>query len=100
MDIERTKICGGGAKSPIWKQMVADVLRMPVESIATEEGPGLGAALLAAVGCGEYQSVEEIADAMVQVTSVAEPDAKAADRYDAAYARFQKIYPALKPVLG
>ncbi|MCI8526467.1 MAG: xylulokinase [Oscillospiraceae bacterium] len=100
VDIQRTKICGGGAKSPIWKQMVADVLRMPVESIATEEGPGLGAAMLAAVGCGEYQSVEEIADAMVQVTSVAEPDAKAADRYDAAYARFQKIYPALKPVLG
>ncbi len=97
--IPRTRICGGGAKSPIWRQMVADILRMPVESIATEEGPGLGAAMLAAVGCGAYASVEEIAKAMVHVTAVTEPNLQAADRYNEAYARFGKIYQAMKAVL-
>ena len=99
VNIPRTRICGGGAKSPIWRQMVADILRMPVESIATEEGPGLGAAMLAAVGCGAYASVEEIAAAMVHVTAVTEPNLQAADRYDEAYARFGKIYQAMKAVL-
>ena len=98
VEIQKTKICGGGAKSPVWKQMVADILRMPVESIATEEGPGLGAAMLAAVGCGEYASVEEIAAAMIRVTSVVEPNLAAADKYDAAYARFRRLYPALKGI--
>ena len=98
VDIQKTKICGGGAKSPIWKQMVADIMRMPVESIATEEGPGLGAAMLAAVGCGEYASVEEIAAKMVHVTSVVEPNLAAADKYDEAYARFRRLYPALKNI--
>ena len=98
--IPRTRICGGGAKSPVWRQIVADVLRMPVESIATEEGPGLGAAMLAAVGCGAYASVEEIADAMVRVTGVVEPNLQAADRYDEAYARFRRLYPAIREVLG
>ena len=93
-------LAGGGAKSPVWRQIVADVLRMPVESIATEEGPGLGAAMLAAVGCGAYASVEEIADAMVRVTGVVEPNLQAADRYDEAYARFRRLYPAIREVLG
>ena len=62
--IERTKICGGGAKSPLWKKIAANVpaLRLPIES---EEGPGYGGAILAAVGCGEFASVEEAADKLV-----------------------------------
>lgn len=98
--IEKTRICGGGAKSPAWKQIVADVMRMPVESIATEEGPGLGAAMLAAVGCGEYGSVQQIADAMVRVTSVVEPNPQAADLYDGAYEKFRRVYPALRTLEG
>lgn len=98
--IERTKICGGGAKSPIWRQIIADVLRLPVDSIATEEGPGLGAAMLAAVGCGVYKSVAEIAEEMVQVTGTVEPNPEASARYDEGYAKFKRLYPALKTVLS
>ena len=100
LTVPRTRICGGGAKSPAWRQITADILRMPVESIAVEEGPGLGAAMLAAVACGEYADAAEAADAIVRVSSVTEPDMAAADRYDAAYARFRRLYPAVRSVLA
>ena len=59
--IEKTMICGGGAKSPLWKRLVANILNVEVEVPVSEEGPGFGAAILAAVGCGEYESVENAA---------------------------------------
>ena len=65
--IERTKICGGGAKSPLWKKIMANVLGIKVDMIESEEGPGYGGAILAAVGCGEFASVEEAADKLVKV---------------------------------
>ena len=99
IEIPKTRICGGGAKSAVWKQIVADVLRMPVESIATEEGPGLGAAMLAAVGCGEYADVNQVVDAIIQVVEVVEPNPTAANRYDEAYAKFRLAYPAIKTIL-
>ena len=52
---EKTRICGGGAKSPLWRKIMANVLNIPVEQIESEEGPGLGGAILAAVGCGALQ---------------------------------------------
>ena len=58
---ERTKICGGGAKSPLWRKIIANVMNMKVDLIESEEGPGYGAAILAAVGCGVFGSVEEAA---------------------------------------
>ena len=58
---ERTKICGGGAKSPLWRKIIANVMNMKVDLIESEEGPGYGAAILAAVGCGVFDSVEEAA---------------------------------------
>ena len=61
VSIERTKICGGGAKSPLWKKIIANVMDMKVDVIESEEGPALGGAMLAAVGCGEYPDVETIA---------------------------------------
>lgn len=53
--IDSSKICGGGAKSPLWKKMIASVLNLKLEIVENEEGPGFGAAILAAVGCGEYR---------------------------------------------
>lgn len=50
--IERSKICGGGAKSPLWKKILAAVLNLKLDLIESEEGPGYGGAILAAVGCG------------------------------------------------
>lgn len=91
-----TKLCGGGAKSPLWRKLVANILNLPVEIVAAEEGPGLGAAMLAAVGCGEYESVEEAAKAIVRVTDVVYPDPALAAKYQAQYERFRKLYPAVR----
>ena len=96
--ISRTKICGGGAKSPLWCKMIANILNLKVDKIESEEGPALGAAMLAAVGCGVYGSVEEIAEKMVKVVDTIEPDPAIAAKYDEKYAQFKQIYPALKPV--
>lgn len=96
--ITRTKICGGGAKSPLWCKMIANILNLKVDKIESEEGPALGAAMLAAVGCGVYGSVEEIAEKMVKVEDTIEPDPSIAAKYDEKYAQFKQIYPALKPV--
>ena len=96
--ITRTKICGGGAKSPLWCKMIANILNLKVDKIESEEGPALGAAMLAAVGCGVYGSVEEIAEKMVKVVDTIEPDPSIAAKYDEKYAQFNQIYPALKPV--
>lgn len=93
-----TRICGGGAKSPLWKKMIANILNLKVEVIESEEGPALGGAMLAAVACGEYKSVEEIAAKLVKVVSVVEPDPALAAKYDKRYQCFRQIYPACKPV--
>ena len=96
--ITRTKICGGGAKSPLWKHIIANVLRVKVDVIESEEGPALGGAMLAAVACGAYRSVEEIAEAIVKVVDTVEPDEELAELYEERYRKFKCIYPALKPV--
>ena len=92
--IERTKICGGGAKSPLWKKIIANVMNLKVDVIESEEGPGYGGAMLAAVGCGEYDSVQEAANQLVKVVDTVEPDAKLVAKYQ----QFREIYPALKGV--
>ena len=94
--IDKTKICGGGAKSPLWKKIMANVLGITVEVIESEEGPGYGGAILAAVGCGEYASVEEAADKLVKVVGTVEPDAELTKKYEEKYQKFRKIYPTVK----
>ena len=96
--IERTKICGGGAKSPLWKKIIANVMNLKVDVIESEEGPGYGGAILAAVGCGEYKSVQEAADQLVRVVDTVEPDAELVAKYEEKYQQFREIYPALKEV--
>ena len=94
--IERTKICGGGAKSPLWRQMVADILNIKVDIPESEEGPAMGGAMLAAVACGEYASVEEAAAKIVRVVDTVEPNPETAARYEEQYRKFRQIYPAVK----
>ena len=94
--IEKTKICGGGAKSPLWKKIMANVLGITVEVIESEEGPGYGGAILAAVGCGEYASVEEAADKLVKVVGKVEPEKELTAKYEERYQKFKKIYPTVK----
>lgn len=94
--IGRTKICGGGAKSPLWKKIIANVLNVKVDVLETEEGPSLGGAMLAAVACGEYANVEEAAAKIVKVVGTVEPKEELAEKYDARYRQFKNIYPACR----
>ncbi len=94
--IEKTKICGGGAKSPLWKKIMANVLGIPVEVIESEEGPGYGGAVLAAVGCGVYASVEEAATKLVKVVGTEVPDPALVAKYEERYNKFKKLYPTVK----
>ena len=98
IQMERTKICGGGAKSPLWRKMIANILNIKVSVPVTEEGPALGAAMLAAVGTGAYKNVEEAASHIVKIKETIEPDKEIAARYEKKYQQFKKIYPALKSV--
>lgn len=98
INITETKICGGGAKSPLWRKIMANVLNINVNIIESEEGPGLGGAMLAAVACGEYASVQEAADKIVKVVGTEKPDPALAARYDERYAIFKEIYPTVKPL--
>ena len=98
IDIQRSKLCGGGAKSPLWRSIIANVLNITLDIPQTEEGPGYGGAMLAMVACGEYASVEKCAEALVTVQKSVAPDPAIAARYQERYNVFKEIYPALKPV--
>lgn len=94
--IERSKICGGGAKSPLWKKIFANVLNIKIDMIESEEGPGYGGAMLAAVACGEFDSVEDAASKLVKVVDTIEPDSELAAKYEKQYQKFVQIYPTVK----
>ena len=98
--IERTKICGGGAKSPLWKKMIANILNIKVDVIESEEGPALGGAMLAAVANGEFASVEDAAAKIVKVNDTVEPEPELAAKYEEKYQKFAKIYPTVKDLFG
>ena len=89
-------LCGGGAKSPLWRRILANVLNMPLTIPASEQGPGMGGAMLAMVACGAYGSVAEACAKLVTVSETVAPDPEIAARYEARYQQFRLIYPALK----
>ena len=94
--IDRSRLCGGGARSPLWRKMLANVLNIPLELPVTEQGPGYGGAMLAMVGCGQFDSVQAASDALIRVKETVEPDPEIAARYEEKYQRFKAIYPSLK----
>ena len=94
--VERTKICGGGAKSMLWKKIIANIMNIKVDVIESEEGPALGGAMLAAVGCGEYPDVKTIAEKIVKVAGTVEPEPELVAKYEKKYQQFRKIYPTVK----
>ncbi len=87
---------GGGTRSALWRQILADVLEAGIATVATEEGAAYGAALLASVGAGWHPSVEEAAAATVKVAPAAEPSGDVS-RYQGAHATYRDLYPALSP---
>jgi xylulokinase len=88
---------GGGTASPLWRQILADVLAVEIATVDTTEGAAYGAALLAAVGAGWYATVGAAAEANVHTTPVASPG-EDAGRYREAHARYRDLYPALSPL--
>ena len=94
-NVTSARIIGGGAKSPVWCQMVADVLNMQVEKINATEGPAFGAAILAMVGAGAYATVEKACDTLIKATDVFSPNKDAASRYDNHYPIYTGLYTAL-----
>ena len=94
--ISKSKICGGGAKSALWKKIIANVLNCELEIPVSEQGPGMGAAMLAMVSCGEYESVKDCCDKITATASTVKPEPALAAKYEARYQQFIKIYPACK----
>jgi xylulokinase len=93
---ERTTICGGGAKSPLWRKIVANVMNLKVDTVEVEEGPAYGGAMLAAVACGTFATVEEAAAKIVRRHDTTEPEAELVEKYEKGYQKFKTLYPALK----
>ena len=96
ISVGHTKLCGGGARSELWRKIVANVMGIPVDIPQTEQGPAFGAAMLAMVGCGEYESVQEAERAIVRIKETVFPAPEIVAAYERQYRHFIKLYPALR----
>ena len=100
VEINSSKICGGGAKSPLWKRIFANVLNCELEIPVTEQGPGMGGAMLAMVACGDYPDVKSCCEKLCAVANVVKPEPELVAKYEARYQQFKKIYPACKALFA
>jgi len=100
IQIDRSKICGGGAKSGLWKRIIANVLNCELEIPVSEQGPGMGGAMLAMVACGEYGSVKSCCEKMCSVASVVKPEQELVVKYEDRYQKFRQIYPTCKSLFA
>jgi len=96
IDVEQMMACGGGGKSPVWRQMLADMYECSVKTVAQTEGPALGVAILAGVGCGLYESVEAACEALICEDKSTEPDAEKSEKYKNYHQLYKKLYEDLK----
>lgn len=94
--IEEVRVIGGGAKSTLWKQILADVFGVKIQEINTNQGGGLGAAILAATGAGHYKTVEEGCDSMISVVNNVIPDPSNVVAYNKVYPLYQALYKDLE----
>ena len=97
-DAGQVRISGGGARSPIWRQILADALGIELVSVETAEGAALGAALLAGIGSRIWSTPGEACSAAVQLGEITRPDASSQPAYGKLYRHFRSVYPALQPV--
>ena len=96
VDLTEIRLSSGGARSPLWRQIQADIYGQDVCTINTHEGPAFGAALLAQVGTGGFSSVPEACDRTIKVVQTVAPDAKAKAIHDRAYPIYRKLYRDLR----
>lgn len=98
--IEQMRATGGGAKSVIWRQIIADVLGVELVTTNATEGPAFGAALLAGVASGVYASVKEACEQTVRIEERTSPRSENQRVYAEGYETYQALYPALKPIIS
>lgn len=96
VDINEMLVCGGGARSKIWREMIANIYNCKVETLKTDEGPALGVAILAGVGCGIYDSVESACEKLIHKNSVILPEPDIVNQYSKYYNIYKTLYPVLK----
>ncbi len=96
--IDQVRVSGGGARSPLWRQILADVFNTELVTVNTTEGAAFGAALLAGVGAGLWSSVDAACAAAVKTTGRTTPNAQTAQKYDQGYFLYRRLYPALKEI--
>lgn len=89
-------VCGGGAKSKVWLQILADILGYPLTTLSTEQGPAYGAAILAMAGCGQYESIEIAIEKLMCIAGTIMPQGDLAMQYEQKYNAFCALYPILK----
>src|SRR5256886_13470107 len=98
--LEQVRATGGGAKSPLWRQILADVLGVELVTTNAHEGPAFGAALLAGVASGVYHSIQQACDSSVRIVEHTEPRPEIEQVYARRYETYRALYPALKPILS
>ena len=98
--VNRIRLGGGGARSPLWRQIQADVYGHAVEIVEAEEGAAYGAAILAGVGAKCWKSVDEACDAVVRTAQEIKPNSQDVATLDQSYRAYRKIYPALREILA
>ena len=99
-EINQVRVTGGGARSALWRSILADVMDCEMVTVNTTEGAAYGAALLAAVGAGAWTDMPSACAQTVRVTGAIPPDPARAAAYEEPYLRYRELYPALKPVFG
>ena len=100
LQLEQMRATGGGAKSPLWREIITDVLGVELVTTNATEGPAFGAALLAGVAGGVYPSVQQACEQTVRIVERTEPNAQAVHAYAKAYDTYRTLYPALKPIIS
>lgn len=96
VEVAQMMACGGGGKSAVWRQILADLYHCTVKTVRQEEGPALGAAILAGVGCGIYESVEAACDMLIQASSSTEPIEEHTTVYRGYHQLYKQLYTSLK----
>ena len=98
VDITDVRVSGGGAESEVWRQILADIFNYPLRTIKASEGPALGVAILAGVGVGIYESVEEACEKIIKGKDLVNPNCDNIALYDKIYEVYNSLYPRLKDI--
>lgn len=92
----KVTLCGGGAKSDVWINIFANILNLPVYVLENEQGPAMGACMLAMVGCKEYSSIKEVCEKFLKVKKTYYPNDELCESYNKKYELYKMLYPTLK----